>query len=75
MVINEHTVADAFREAMEVARLATKTHVDRYGHGECGFAWVITHERGTSRVVRLLKYHGFRRGMTAGTCCGTQVVV
>ena len=67
MELNEQVVATAVAEAMVAARTATCDYLDANGHGlPFGLAWVGTRESGSSKVVRLLKKHGFMRSHGGG---------
>lgn len=67
MTLTPELVTQAVNEALHAAREATEYHIRMNGEdGGCGFAWILTRENGTSRVVRLLKQHGFRRGYDGG---------
>lgn len=67
MIITAELVKQAVDDAMVAARNEAEYSIRMDGeYGVCGFAWVVTRESGTSRVVRLLKKHGFRRSYRGG---------
>jgi hypothetical protein len=62
----EH-VEVAVRDALQVATNATGSYLATHGdRGNCGFAWVTTYEKGTSKLVRELKKHGFKKSYNGG---------
>jgi hypothetical protein len=64
--VNTHVkvaVADAMQEASKATAAFLSKHGDR---GACGFAWVKTYEKGTSKLVRELKKYGFSKTYGGG---------
>ena len=66
--ITEDVVKAAVSQALSAAHTAASEWVRTNPHGLCGFAWVMTNTRGNSRVVRLLKMHGFKKAYGGGYC-------
>jgi len=63
----EQTVKAAVELAMQEASRATATYLQAHGDRDCcGFAWVTTYEKGTSKLVRELKKHGFSKSYNGG---------
>ena len=56
-------VADAMAAASKATAQFLSVHGDR---GACGFAWVKTYEKGTTKLVRELKKHGFSKSYGGG---------
>ena len=60
--------------AMQSAALAARQAAEDYFKNElggrdqfaCGFAWVNTYEKGTTKLVRELKKHGFSKAYGGG---------
>lgn len=54
-------------EAIVTAQKATADFLAKHGDRDCcGFAWVTTYEKGTSKLVRELKKVGFRKSYGGG---------
>lgn len=68
MEVTELKVAQAVSDALQAASEATQKIVTRNGNNFdcCGFAWVTTFEKGTSKLVRELKKHGFKKAYGGG---------
>ena len=55
--------------AIEARRAAEQYFQEKLGGRDqyaCGFAWVNTYEKGTTRLVRELKKHGFSKSYGGG---------
>jgi ribosomal protein S27AE len=60
-------VEAAVTEAMGSAAKATREFLAKHGDRDaCGFAWVTTYEKGTSKLVRELKKFGFSKSYGGG---------
>jgi hypothetical protein len=57
----------AVLQAQLAARKATNEWLAAHGDRDaCGFSWVTVYEKGTSKLVRELKKHGFRKAYGGG---------
>lgn len=60
-------VEGAVLGAVGLAAKATRDYLAKHGDRDaCGFAWVTTYEKGTSKLVRELKKHGFSKSYGGG---------
>lgn len=60
-------VKEAMQLAKAAAEKATAEHLEKSGGRDCcGFAWVNTYEKGTTKLVRELKKHGFDKSWSGG---------
>lgn len=60
-------VQTAVVTAMTLASQATQQYLAKNGDRDaCGFAWVTTYEKGTTKLVRELKKFGFRKSYNGG---------
>ena len=60
-------VEGAYLEAISAAAKATRAFIATHGDRDaCGFAWVTTYEKGTSKLVRELKKFGFSKSYGGG---------
>lgn len=67
MSVDMTTVEAAVLEAMSAAAKATREFLAKHGDRDlCGFAWVTTYEKGTSKIVRELKRYGFKKSYSGG---------
>lgn len=65
--MSEVNVQAVVAEAMQSASTATAQFLQQHGDRDCcGFAWVTTYEKGTSKLVRELKKHGFSKAYGGG---------
>lgn len=63
---NTH-VQVAIADAMQAASTATATWLQQHGDGYCcGFAWVTTYEKGSTKLGRALLKNGFSKAYGGG---------
>ncbi len=60
--------ADIHNEAVQNAAQATQTYIDQFGEhpGNCGFAWVTSHEKGNTKVGKSFIAQGFEKSYNGG---------
>lgn len=67
MIADTTQVQSAVQTAMALASKATTDFLAKHGDRDCcGFAWVTTYEKGTSKLVRELKKFGFSKSYGGG---------
>jgi len=66
MTLVEMAMIQASAEAAMAARTFFNKELGGRDQGMCGFAWVTTYEKGTSRLVRELKTLGFKKAYDGG---------
>lgn len=62
----QQAVAEARQAAYEAAKKYFQEQLGGRDQFPCGFAWVNTYEKGTTRLVRELKKHGFSKAYGSG---------
>lgn len=62
----QQAVTQARQAAYEAAKKFFQEKLGGRDQFPCGFSWVTTHEKGTSRLVRELKKHGFSKAYQGG---------